>query len=186
MRYSKICATTHGTYVFYCVFQLIPQLSIQELYYRRQDRGNSDKIEKLLGRTQEHCVSVCAVRTVCRVVELSRYTTMEFTVRQQSTPTRQCRHRPKSWSSPDPLLTSRTLRSTSSLQACIDEWADIMPDLRTRRWTKLTQERRRGSCLPLGTRSDPWLFSRTRGAARLAALPAAPSIRAAAESANYS
>ena len=52
----------HGTYVFYCVFQLIPQLSIQELYYRRQDRGNSDKIEKLLGRTQEHCVSVCAVR----------------------------------------------------------------------------------------------------------------------------
>ena len=31
MRYSKICATTHGTYAFYCVFQLIPQLSIQEL-----------------------------------------------------------------------------------------------------------------------------------------------------------
>ena len=62
--------------------------------------------------------------TVCRVVEPSRYTTMEFTVRRQSTPTRQSRHRPKSWSSPDPLLTSRTLRSTSSLQACIDEWAD--------------------------------------------------------------
>ena len=68
-------------------------------------------IEKLLGRTQEHCASVCAVRgclseAVCGVVEPSKYTTMEFTVRRQSTPTRQSRHKPKSWSSPNPLLAS--------------------------------------------------------------------------------